>query len=287
MNRSLMKSMLKTPAAIRGVAALALGAAVLALAGCGTATVSRQVAKYSSGAESIVFPDAKNARPEGGTFPSLESLRKIEPGVSKAQIQNLLGAPHFNEGVWSVREWDYLFAFRRDGQVVHCQYKVLFDRQSIARNIYWSPASCADFLKPPKPAPVMETGQLEPPKEPLRLSADALFDFDRAELKPAGRAQLDGVAEQWRSSRNMLDLRVVGYTDHLGSDAYNLALSRRRAEAVRDYLVSRGVAAQSVEAEGRGRADPVVKCPASGSRAQLIACLAPNRRVELSGTVKP
>ncbi|MGC1547054.1 MAG: OmpA family protein [Rhodanobacter sp.] len=260
--------------------ATALCVVASALAGCGT--VSRHVAKDGSGAESIVFPDAKAARPKDGTFPSLDNLRLIGSGMTKAQIQSLIGPPHFNEGVWGVREWDYLFNFRKDHEVVACQYKVLFDTDKIARSFYWSPASCAAMLEQAKPVVIAPS-----PMKPVRLSADALFDFNSSHLKPAGRDRLAELLQQLRSASQVQDLRVIGYTDRIGSDSYNLLLSRRRAEAASDYLIGHGISASDIKVEGRGKVDPVKECPDSESRKDLIACLAPNRRVEISGFAKP
>jgi OOP family OmpA-OmpF porin len=73
---------------------------------------------------------------------------------------------------------------------------------------------------------------------------------------------------------------ITGYTDRLGSDKYNQKLSERRATAVKDYLVGKGVAANRLKAEGKGKANPVVQCN-NKKRADLIACLEPNRRVEV------
>jgi outer membrane protein OmpA-like peptidoglycan-associated protein len=75
-------------------------------------------------------------------------------------------------------------------------------------------------------------------------------------------------------------LKVIGYTDRLGSDAYNLKLSQQRAVAVRNYLVSQGVPAEAILTEGRGSTDPKVNCSMRDHEA-LIACLKPNRRVAI------
>ena len=263
--------------------AMLLPVALAMLAGCGT--LSKDVANDGTGAQTLVWPDASHARPKGGTYPSIDALRRIQVGTTKAQIQNLLGPPHFNEGVWGVREWNYLFNFRQNGGVITCEYKVLFDHDHVAHSIYWSPDSCAALLAPP-PMAVQEAPPPPVLKEPLRLSADALFDFNRAELKPEGREQLAGLLQQLRAASQVEQLRITGYTDRIGSESYNLALSQRRAESVRDYLAANGVSADAMQVEGRGNADPVAECPDGGSRADLIACLQPNRRVEISGIAK-
>lgn len=269
-------------AATKWMLATAISVTFAMTAGCVTSTVSRHVATDGSGAESIIFPDAGNARPKGGTIPGVESLRNIGVGATKAQVQSLIGAPHFKEGIWGVREWDYLFSLRKDGQLVTCQYKLLFDEDMKVGSVHWQPATCADLLEPaPASAAILPASG-----EPLRISTDVLFDFNRAELTSQGHRLLDKLQQQLLSASETQDIHVVGYTDRIGSDGYNLVLSRRRAEAVRDYLVGNGIRASAVQVDGRGEADPVVECADTGLRDELIICLAPNRRVELSGTTR-
>ncbi|WP_408003472.1 OmpA family protein [Pseudothauera nasutitermitis] len=114
------------------------------------------------------------------------------------------------------------------------------------------------------------------------LSADALFDFDKAELRPMGRIQLDQLANRIREL-NLNVVLAVGHTDRLGSNAYNQRLSERRVAAVKSYLVSQGVEAGRIYTEGRGESQPLTgtACDAIVNRAELIACLQPDRRVEV------
>lgn len=113
------------------------------------------------------------------------------------------------------------------------------------------------------------------------LATDALFAFGRATFSPNQRhVQLEQLATML-TRRQITAVRLVGYTDRLGSPDSNRALSRRRAETVRDYLVVRGVPPDVFTVEGRGEADPLVQCPGRKG-AKLIACLAPNRRVEVN-----
>lgn len=269
----------KRKCAVLTIALLAAGA----LAGCGS--LSHGITKDGTHAQQLVWPRPADANPlhRGGTFPNLDNLRQVQAGLNKNQIIALIGAPHFNEGFAGVREWNYVFNFRAaDGSVTQCEYKILFDGSKIARSFYWHPESCADFLNPPAKAP-------PPQVERFTLSTDALFAFDKYELsdiKPQGRKQLDALARKLTAPEAKTGhIHVVGYTDRLGSTAYNQKLSERRAVTVRDYLASKGVASDHIDAEGRGEADPVKTCD-DKNRAKLIACLAPNRRVvvEAEGT---
>jgi OmpA-OmpF porin, OOP family len=157
------------------------------------------------------------------------------------------------------------------------------------RDAQWTPATanpkCDGALVIPGTSPVTPpvSGVTPPPISSIRetYQADALFDFDKAVLKPAGKTALD----QLVAKISTLTVEVVvgtGYTDRLGSDKYNERLSLRRAQAVKAYLVSKGVEAKRVYAEGKGKRDPVTKgsCKQK-NRKQLIACLAPDRRVEI------
>ena len=139
---------------------------------------------------------------------------------------------------------------------------------------------------PPPPPPPAPPAPPAPTSEKVTFAADALFDFDKATLRPEGRAKLDDLVSKL-AGVSLEVIIAVGYTDRIGSDAYNLKLSQRRAQAVKDYLVSKGIEPNRVYTEGKGEANPVKQCAdpsAKGevrNRAQLIACLQPNRRVEV------
>jgi OOP family OmpA-OmpF porin len=121
-----------------------------------------------------------------------------------------------------------------------------------------------------------------PVVEKVTLDADALFDFDKAVLRPEGRSALDGFVDGLRGV-DLQAITAIGHTDRLGSEGYNQTLSKRRAEAVKSYLVAKGIQSDRVRTEGMGETQPVTKageCPA-GESAQVIACLQPDRRVDV------
>jgi len=154
------------------------------------------------------------------------------------------------------------------------------------RDAFWTPATanakCDGALvvqapvpptPVPPPAPVISS-------QKITYQADTLFDFDKAILKPGGKEKMDDLA----SKIGDLNLEVVvatGYTDRIGSDKYNDRLSLRRAQAVKAYLVSKGIEANRIYTEGKGKRNPVTTGCNQKNRKALIACLAPDRRVEV------
>ncbi|MDR6094589.1 OmpA family protein [Stenotrophomonas sp. SORGH_AS_0321] len=260
--------------------------ACLTLAGCRSHGAAGEAPLASSSAgEAVSFPEPGKASLKEGVFADPADLRRFAPGMSKRQLYALLGTPHFNEGMWGVREWNYLFNFRtpQRGEYFTCQFQVRFDGKGIAQGGYWKPQSCAALVEPPPPPRAELPAAL--PREPLRLAADALFAFDSDELSAAGHRAVDAVLGQVQRASEVQRIEVVGYTDRIGSASYNQALSQRRAEAVRRALVDGGVAAEAIRAEGRGDAEPLVQCD-QRSQPVLIACLAPNRRVQISGRAR-
>jgi OmpA-OmpF porin, OOP family len=138
---------------------------------------------------------------------------------------------------------------------------------------------------PPPPAPVAVVAPVPAPKPGLvrvTLDTDALFDFDKAVLRPAGRASLDDFVAKL-GGINLEVITATGHTDRLGSTAYNQRLSEQRVAAVKSYLVSRGIESKRTYTEAKGEMQPVTKAgECTGTvTAKLIACLQPDRRVEI------
>jgi OOP family OmpA-OmpF porin len=141
----------------------------------------------------------------------------------------------------------------------------------------------------PAPAPTPAPVAKPEPKKPavVNLASTELFEFNKAVLTPAARAQLDGeVIARLKDVSTIRYINVNGHADRLGSAQYNQQLSEKRAEAVRAYIVSKGADPSKVEVFGFGKTTPVKACPDQKDRMALIECLSPNRRVvvEIQGT---
>lgn len=215
--------------------------------------------------ENPVFPKISESEfnhdgSQFGSWPNWENVRQIERGMNKDQLYYLIGRPHFEEGLYGVREWDYAFNYRENGVHKICQYKILFDKNMNAQSFFWYPNGCNGNAS-------------------FNLSGDFLFDFDKDFLTAKGKEVVDNVAAQLKSS-GAQQVKIAGFTDRLGSAQYNLNLSQRRANTVKARLAQQGVTAQ-MEAVGYGKANQVKACENESGKA-LKDCLRPNRRVEIS-----
>ena len=198
---------------------------------------------------------------------------------------------------------DRVYAIDGRGEVVMDPYGLCW------RTSFWTPAAAAkdpagckcdkDLLPKevcePKAAPAAAAPAAPaapaaaPARDKVTVAADALFDFNKATLRPEGKSKLDDVVA--KSQQLVLEVAIaVGHADRIGSAAYNQKLSEKRAASVKDYLVSKGIPANRIYTEGKGSKQPVTKpgdCKGPKSP-KVIACLQPDRRVdiEIIGTKK-
>jgi len=137
-----------------------------------------------------------------------------------------------------------------------------------------------------EPAPTPPPPPQAPASHTLELFAETLFAFNRWDLSAQGKGILDDFLRNLATTAYQ-GIRIVGYADPIGSDAYNQRLSERRAQAVANYLIANGVPQSSVHAEGRGERELKVtyqQCvmEGAGKGKALIQCYQPNRRVEVT-----
>jgi len=153
------------------------------------------------------------------------------------------------------------------------------------RDAAWTPATaakgCDGFLEPKKAAaaPAKPAAKPKVTQTKITLQADTLYDFDKATLKPEGKATLDKVAADLAKIKLEVVI-AVGNTDSVGTDAYNMALGQRRAQSVKAYLISKGVDGGRIYTESKGKSNPVATNATAEGRAK-------NRRtdIEVVGTV--
>jgi outer membrane protein OmpA-like peptidoglycan-associated protein len=148
---------------------------------------------------------------------------------------------------------------------------------------------CAPEPPPPAPKPVAYTPPPPPPPVITKEQLTIYFDFNSDKISPESAAKLDRIAQVVNSSREISGAQVLGFTDQFGSEAFNQGLATRRAEAVRTYLRARRdpasqVVIGEVELRGIGKSEPQGCRDRYKTRNEQIACMAPQRRVEIEFT---
>ena len=142
-----------------------------------------------------------------------------------------------------------------------------------------APKPAAEAAPAPEPMPANVVAAPCTPKfETVILSAEKLFGFDNSNLQDGAKPILDGVVAKLKEHAEFKFVMVTGYTDRIGTAAYNQKLSENRATKVKDYIVSQDIDASRLQAVGKGEADPVADCKGIRGK-KLVQCLAPNRRV--------
>lgn len=217
--------------------------------------------------DDVTFPDMNKTWIDAPTHPNAENLGKIEQGMSKDQVYFLIGHPHHQEGMYAVREWDYVFNLKKkagDPDKI-CQFKIIYDKDYRVGSTFYNPKGCMGV--PPV--------QLQ--NQNMELESDFLFDFDKDTIRVEGYEKILQTAKEI-DTKMVQKVRVLGYTDPLGSDSYNQKLSQKRANVVKNELIKKGIPAEIITAIGMGEADQVKFCPGEKGAA-LKECLKPNRRV--------
>lgn len=283
---------------------LIIPCALLAITTSASARMDDSVA-YSNSApirtnETIIFPDIEKSYLDD--FPRYDpvALTHITKGIDDDTVRQLVGNPHFNE--FMSNKWNYVFQIRQpySTNYIQCQLQLHFDKDNKVEDYYWHNSQCSDAieaaLQPPKPTIIEKRVEVpvasvitEPKVRTFNLSSDFLFDFDSAQLKPSSAIDIDNiVATLKRDYRQIHSIKVVGHTDRLGSEIYNHALALKRANTVRNELISKGFDPSIMSVSSMGEASPVTTGCLNMSREQTKACLKPDRRVELQvvGTLR-
>lgn len=194
----------------------------------------------------------------------------VAPGVACAEVRLVRGGHANVQTGWRQANPHIRIA---EGLLAQAQSEIIVCNKALEEPAPREPT--------PTPTPVAT-----PTNETFSLQADALFQFDRGDrehLLPAGKAKLDWLVTRLKEYQRIDKIDISGYTDRLGSDKYNLALSQKRADTVRNYLIAGGIRAGAMSAVGRGKSNTMgSRCPANMARKQLIDCLQRDRKVELS-----
>lgn len=220
-----------------------------------------------------------------------DEVGRIGTNINKDTVRDILGNPHFKE--FNSHSWNYWLSIRKPNTPTYheCQLRVDFSNKKLVENYYWKPVDCANYLVADpvvveKPAPVVIKERVKP--KLITIKTDGLFDFGKFtvdHLNASGREEItSAVAKLNKSATDIQFIDIVGYTDRIGDADANYNLGLKRAETIKSLLLENGLQLdeRKVRVSSRGESAPKTSCSDNQPKKDLVACLADDRRVEIS-----